>query len=502
MIRTRFAPSPTGLLHVGNVRTALFNWLFTRHGGGTFVLRIEDTDVARSSPEFEAGILREMEWLGLDWDEGGDKGGPYAPYRQSERNRQGIYLREFNRLLDRGMVYYCFCTPEQIEADRQACLEAGKPPQYSGRCRGLDPAVARARKESGEPYACRFKVPEQKVSFRDQIRGDIEIDSTQIGDPVVFRSDGWPTYNFAVVVDDIEMKITHVIRGEDHISNTPRQILLYRALDCAPPQFAHLPLVLGPDHAPLSKRHGDTSLRQYIEKGYLPEAMFNYLALLGWSSPAGKEILNREELAVEFDLHRVGKSAGIFDRAKLDWVANQHLRKADSSRLAQRCIPFLKASGDFPENLSDGHRVWVERLMDLLKESIAHLSEAPGSEAIQVLLHFDASAALRDPEVAAELRDPACGAVLAGFARLVFQRGALDAESFRQVASELGKELGLKGRALYHPIRLALTARAKGPELARLVPLIEGAASLELPRKAPGCARRAAAMAELAGGGR
>ncbi|MCI0567792.1 MAG: glutamate--tRNA ligase [Acidobacteria bacterium] len=497
-IRTRFAPSPTGLLHVGNVRTALFNWLFTRHGGGAFVLRIEDTDRERSTLEHEQGILSELGWLGLDWDEGAG-GGAVGPYRQSERHELGIYHRELGRLLDHGDAYYCFCTPEQLEVDRQESLKAGRPPQYVGRCRANSPEQARNRQAAGEKPVSRFKVPPGKVVFQDLIRGPIEVDASQIGDPVLFRSDGWPTYNFAVVVDDIQMKITHVIRGEDHISNTPRQILLYRALGAEPPRFAHLPLVLGMDHAPLSKRHGDTSLRQYREHGYLPEAVFNYLALLGWSSPSGHEVFSKEELVREFDLSRVGRSAGVFDPAKLDWIANQHIRKADPARLADLAVPFLQHRGDLPEPISLAQRAWVAGLMELLRDSVSRLCQVPETDAAQILLHFEPSICRTDPEVQADLKDPTCRAVIRTFAELLPHDRPIDLEIYRRIAQETGKATGTKGRSLYHPIRVALTARGSGPELNRLVPLIEGASALQLPRSVPGCARRATSVAEQLG---
>jgi glutamyl-tRNA synthetase len=300
-MRLRFAPSPTGLLHVGNARTALFNWLLARGGGGTFILRIEDTDVERSTPESEAGILEDLRWMGLTWDEGPDVGGPRGPYRQSER--LDLYASYARRLIEQGAAYYCFCPAEQIEADRRAAMEAGRPPKYSGRCRDLSRGESGARVSSGEAAVIRFRVPEGRdVVFQDVVRGEVRFSTEVIGDPVLVRSDGNPAYNFTVVIDDVLMDITHVIRGEDHISNTPRQVLLYEALGFRPPVFAHLALVLGPDHAPLSKRHGATSVAEFRARGYLPEALVNYLALLGWSPGGGDELLDIHELARRFAL--------------------------------------------------------------------------------------------------------------------------------------------------------------------------------------------------------
>ncbi|HEY8534880.1 MAG TPA: glutamate--tRNA ligase, partial [Vicinamibacterales bacterium] len=311
-MRLRFAPSPTGQLHVGNARTALFNWLLARGHGGTFILRIEDTDRERSTPESEKSILDDLRWLGLDWDEGPDIGGPAGPYRQSER--LALYHEHAKRLIESGAAYYCFCSPEQVEADRQAALAAGLPPRYSGRCRAIEPADARRRVDAGEPAVIRFRVPEARdVTFIDAVRGAVTVSTDTIGDPVLLRTDGHPAYNFAVVVDDALMRVTHVVRGEDHISNTPRQLLLYEAFGWTPPEFAHLSLVLGPDHAPLSKRHGATSVAEFRSRGYLPEALANYLALIGWSPGGGEELLPLDELARRFSLRTVSHSAGVFD---------------------------------------------------------------------------------------------------------------------------------------------------------------------------------------------
>src|SRR5499427_9167883 len=283
-MRVRFAPSPTGHLHVGNARTALFNWLLARGSGGTFVLRIEDTDTERSTQASEAAIEQDLRWLGLDWDEGPEAGGPCGPYRQSERLH--LYQSYAQELLASGAAYYCFCSAEQLEHDRQTAVAEGRPALYSGRCRSLPMEQAQARMTAGEQAAIRFRVPTDSqgdVVFQDVVRGEVRFPRDVIGDPIIVRADGHPAYNFAVVVDDALMEITHVIRGEDHISNTPRQVLLYEAMGFTPPKFAHLALVLGPDHSPLSKRHGATSVAEFRSKGYLPEALVNYLALLGWS---------------------------------------------------------------------------------------------------------------------------------------------------------------------------------------------------------------------------
>ena len=343
-MRLRFAPSPTGQLHVGNARTALFNWLLARGAGGQFVLRIEDTDAERSTTESEAAILDDLRWLGLAWDEGPEAGGAHGPYRQSER--LGLYRRHGEELLARDRAYYCFCPPAQLEADRQQSLAEGRPPKYVGRCRGLAVEDARRRMAAGEGAALRFRVGEgPEVAFDDAVRGRVTFAREVIGDPVILRSDGVPAYNFAVVVDDALMEITHVIRGEDHVSNTPRQVLIYEALGWAPPVFAHLALVLGPDHSPLSKRHGATSVREFRERGYLPEALVNYLALLGWSPGGTDEVLPVEELARRFRIEDVGKSAGVFDPEKLAWVNRHYLKHVRDPTLVRLAWPYFRSEG-------------------------------------------------------------------------------------------------------------------------------------------------------------
>src|SRR5882672_3454309 len=354
-MRVRFAPSPTGALHVGNVRTAIFNWLLARGSGGTFVLRIEDTDVERSTRQSEVSMIDDLRWLGLDWDEGPDIGGAHGPYRDSERLH--LYQSYAKELLNAGSAYFCFCSTTQLDADRQAAVAEGRPALYPGTCRKLSIEQAQARMVAGERPAIRFRVPDDRdVVFTDAVRGEVRFPGDVIGDPIIVRADGHPAYNFAVVVDDALMEITHVIRGEDHISNTPRQVLLYEAMGFTPPKFAHLALVLGPDHSPLSKRHGATSVAEFRAKGYLPEAVVNYLALLGWSprpgSAAGRsvaddaaELLPVDELARRFSLERVGHSAGVFDEEKLAWANRHYLKMADPARIAALAVPYFQQAG-------------------------------------------------------------------------------------------------------------------------------------------------------------
>jgi len=471
-MRLRFAPSPTGRLHVGNARTALFNWLLARGRGGTFILRIEDTDAERSTRESELAILRDLKWLGLDWDEGPDVGGGHGPYRQSERlHLYGSYAQE---LLSAGAAYYCFCTAAQLDAERQAAIATGKPPQCP--CRNVSREEAQARIDRGERPAVRFRVPsDREVVFTDIVRGDVRFHTDVIGDPVIVRADGYPAYNFAVVVDDALMEVTHVIRGEDHISNTPRQLLLYEALGFRPPIFAHLALVMGPDHSPLSKRHGATSVAEFRSKGYLPEALVNYLALIGWSPGQNEELLSIDELAKRFALEKVGHSAGVFDEEKLAWVNRHYLKVANPKRLAELSIPHFRDAGIEMKPNAKGLE-YLAATMPLASASVDRLNQVPAR--LAVVFQYDAVSALRDPQIAGEMRDDGARAVVTALAEELAAAPRLDRERFRAVANQVKARTGQKGRALFHPIRLALTGRGEGAELDLAVPAIDRGAEL------------------------
>jgi len=491
-MRVRFAPSPTGHLHVGNARTALFNWLLARGQGATFVLRIEDTDAERSTAESERGILDDLQWLGLQWDEGPDVGGPYGPYRQSER--LDLYRSFAGELIRSGQAYYCFCAAEDLEAERQAALAAGRPPQYSGRCRGIPPAEAAARVAAGEAAVVRFRVPEgREVAFEDLVRGTVRFGTDVIGDPVLLRSDGRPAYNFAVVVDDALMGITHVVRGEDHISNTPRQVLIYEALRFTPPVFAHLALVLGPDHSPLSKRHGATSVAEFRSRGVLPEALLNYLALLGWSPGGGEEILPAEELARRFALEGVGHSAAVFDVEKLSWVNRHYLRGAEPARLTDLAMPGFVAAG-FVRADTPSARAYLASVVPFASAAVDLVQQIP--DRLRFLFEFDPQRARAQEDVGRVLSEPGAAEVIAAFAReLAAEPRLLDRERFRAVAARVRQATGRKVQALFHPIRVAVTGEAGGPELDLAVPAIDRGA--ELPADsglAPilGCRERAA----------
>lgn len=502
--RLRFAPSPTGYLHVGNARTALFNWLLARGRGGTFVLRVEDTDVERSTPQSEVSILEDLRWLGLDWDEGPDMGGPHGPYRQSER--QAIYRSHQEQLLERRQAYYCFCSPDQLEAERQAAVAAGQPIRYSGRCRHLSEREVAAHRARGDQAAIRFRVPDGRdVVFEDAVRGTVRFSTEVIGDPVIVRSDGTPAYNFAVVVDDALMQVTHVIRGEDHISNTPRQLLLYEALGYAPPTFAHLAMVMGPDHAKLSKRHGATSVAEFRAKGYLPEALVNYLALVGWSPRRGErsadgaaadtELMSIDEMARRFSLEAVSLSAGVFDEEKLAWVNRHYLKAAEPARIARLSVDFLRAAGIALAPDNEG-LAFLESVMPIVTASVDRLEQVPGR--LSFLFAFDPVAALSDPVVRAEMTAAPARSVVRELARRLALAPRLDRERFRAIAGDIRAATGQKGKALFHPVRVALTARPDGPELDLAVPALDAGAELPNTAGLPtivGCRERAAAFA-------
>jgi glutamyl-tRNA synthetase len=496
-VRVRFAPSPTGHLHVGNARTALFNWLLARGSGGTFILRVEDTDAGRSTRESERAILEDLRWMGLTWDEGVEAGGDYGPYRQTERLH--VYRAHVVELISRGLAYRCFCSPEQLEADRQEALRASRAPQYVGRCRGIARDDARHRIENGEPAVVRFRVPAHRdIVFRDIVRGEVRFSTDVIGDPVLVRSDGVPAYNYAVVVDDALMGITHVIRGEDHISNTPRQLLLYEAFGWKPPAFAHVSLVMGPDHSPLSKRHGATSVKEFRDRGYLPEALANYLALIGWSPGDGEEVLPLAELARRFRLEDVGHSAGGFDEEKLAWVNRHYLKAAAPARLAALTVPFLKAVGWLGEATPEDEG-YLEQLVPVVAGSVDRLDQVPSRLAF--LFDYDAARALARPEIRAEA-EASRPVIEALAAELATGEALVDRDAFRAMAARLREKTGQKGKSLFHPIRIALTGEPDGLELDIAVPAMERGAELAASRlrRIPSAAQRAAAFRDALGG--
>ena len=439
MIVSRFAPSPTGYLHLGNARTAIFSYLFARHHGGKFILRIEDTDRERSTKEFERMLLEDLQWLGLEWDE---------LYRQSERLE--IYKEYAKKLLESGWAYPCVCTPEELEAERKKAEELGVPYRYSGKCRHL---TLEDVKNKGLPYTIRFRVPEGEViTFEDLIKGPISISADDFGDFVIVRSDGMPVYNFVVVVDDALMGVSHVIRGEDHIPNTPKQILIYRALGFEVPKFAHLPVILGPDRSKLSKRHGAVSVRNYREEGTLPEALFNYLCLLGWSPPQeGREIYSKEELIKLFDLKDVNSSPAIFDAQKLRWMNGVYIREVLTlEKLADYIKPFLWRRGyTFQEE-------YLMKVLERTRDSFETLSEA-----VDRLRPFFVDEVSLSQEARSVLENETSLKVLE-YVLSKIEEGDLNAQRIKEIAKMAQKELGVKAKDFWHALRAVLTGELEG----------------------------------------
>ena len=367
-IRVRFAPSPTGKLHIGGARTALFNWAYARGRGGRFLLRIEDTDRERSTAEYERAILEGLRWLGMEWDEGPDVGGPHAPYRQTER--EPLHRAVAERLLAGGWAYRCFCSAERLEQLREAQAARREKPAYDGLCRGLDAGESARRVAAGEPAVLRFRVPDGETRFTGLIRGEVVFQNREVDDWVMVRSDGAPTYNFVVVCDDSAMEITHVIRGEEHLTNTPKQLLLYGALGVPAPTFAHLPLMLGTDGKKLSKRTGDTALQDYRDKGFPPEAVMNFLCLQGWALDEKTEVFSLDELVRNFDVVDVSKGGSIFDVDKFHWLAGEYIRRDSLERVAERCTPFVVAAGLATEAELAARRAWYLAVVRTEQERI------------------------------------------------------------------------------------------------------------------------------------
>jgi nondiscriminating glutamyl-tRNA synthetase len=450
---------------MGNARTALFNWLFARKFDGTFVLRIEDTDMERSTLQSEEQIFEDLRWLGLDWDEGPGVEGDFGPYRQSERAQ--LYRDYARQLLTSGAAYRCFCTPEELEHKRQAQLKAGLMPRYDGTCKKLSAPEIEAQTARGLLYTLRFAIKEKLIQVDDAVRGRVTFEGANLGDFIILRSDQSAAYNFAVVVDDHLMRITHVIRGEDHLPNTPRQILIYRALGWETPVFAHLSMIMGPDHTKLSKRHGATFVHQYREKGYLPEALVNYLVLLGWSHPESKEIMPLEEIKENFTLERVAKSAAVFDIGKLNWMNGHYIRSYDPVKLTELARSYLEKT-DF--DLNSRESSWLIKVVEAVRGNLEYLSQIP--EYAEVFFKLDWERASRREEVQAILKEESTLKVIGAWKEELAKVESLDASIYRQMAGQVKAITSCKGKSLFHPLRVALTGRASGPELEILLPIL------------------------------
>ncbi|MBD7970936.1 glutamate--tRNA ligase [Paenibacillus gallinarum] len=467
-VRVRYAPSPTGHLHIGNARTALFNYLYARNQGGKFIIRIEDTDVKRNVEGGEESQLKYLKWLGMEWDESVDVPGEYGPYRQTER--LDIYREYWQELIDRGLAYFCYCTEEELEQEREEQTARGETPRYSGKHRNLTEEQRKAFEAEGRVPSVRFRVPDEKVyTFDDMVKGTISFNSKESGDFVIVKKDGIPTYNFAVVVDDYLMKITHVLRGEDHISNTPRQLMIYEALGWEPPIFGHMTLIVNENHKKLSKR--DESIIQFIEQydklGYLPEAMFNFISLLGWSPEGEEEIYSKDELIKIFDPNRLSKSPAVFDTNKLAHLNNTYIKNADTDRIAKLAIPHLQKAELLPAELSPEQESWAKELVALYQEQMTAASDIVELSALffkeEVEFEGDAAAILEEEQVPVVLR---------AFADKVAVEEDFSAPRMAALIKEVQKETGFKGKQLFMPIRVALTGQTHGRDLNKTIYLL------------------------------
>ena len=467
-VRVRYAPSPTGHLHIGNARTALFNYLYARKHNGKFIIRIEDTDVKRNVAGGEESQLKYLKWLGMDWDESVDIGGEYGPYRQTER--LDIYRKYWQDLLDRGLAYRCYCTEEELEREREEQMARGETPRYSGKHRDLTEEQCSAFEAEGRVASIRFRVPEGKsYTFDDMVKGTITFDTKETGDFVIVKKDGIPTYNFAVTIDDYLMKITHVLRGEDHISNTPRQLMIYEALGMEPPRFGHMTLIVGDDHKKLSKRNESIIqfIEQYDQLGYLPEALFNFIALLGWSPEGEEEIYTREQLIEIFDASRLSKSPAVFDSNKLAYLNNYYIKQADPDRIADLAIPHLQRASRLPEKLSPEEEQWARALVALYQEQLTSASEIVDLTELFFRTHLELDA--EGMEIMAGEQVPV---VLSAFLEKIEQSQEYTAESIAAMIKEVQKETGYKGKQLFMPIRVALTGQTHGRDLNQTIWLL------------------------------
>lgn len=465
-VRLRFAPSPTGPLHIGGARSALFNYLYARKYDGDFIVRIEDTDLDRSSRESEENIKDALLWLGIDWNEGIDRGGSVGPYRQTERLE--TYGKAVERLMETGSAYRCYCSPDELEAMREEQKARSEMPRYDGRCRNLTPEQEDMFQFEGRKPVIRFRVPEGKsIVIDDLVRGRVVFESDGIGDYVIVKSDGIPTYNFAVVVDDHTMEISHVIRGEEHLSNTPRQSMLYDALDWEPPAFAHVSLILGKDRSKMSKRHGSTSVENYRNAGYLPEGLVNFLALLGWSPEGEEEIFSMDELIRLFDLDRVAKNPAVFDLEKLRWINHQHIQRGDLSRLTESAVPYLVEAGFLTAEQADQEADRLEAMMSVIRSGLDALEDV--KDRAELFFH---SRPLEDPQAREMVSQDYIPDMLRTFLTHLDNGEKLTPGGVKKAFKETMKELDLKGKQVFMPVRIAVTGVMSGPEMHELIPVL------------------------------
>ncbi|WP_409252513.1 glutamate--tRNA ligase [Bacillus sp. SCS-153A] len=467
-IRVRYAPSPTGHLHIGNARTALFNYLFARNTGGKFIIRVEDTDEKRNIEGGEESQLKYLQWLGIDWDESVDKGGEYGPYRQSERNH--IYSKYYQELLDKGLAYKCYCTEEELEAEREAQQAKGEMPRYSGKCANLSQAEQEKLAGEGRQPSIRFKVPAGKVyKFNDIVKDDVSFESDGIGDFVIVKKNGIPTYNFAVAVDDYLMKITHVLRGDDHISNTPKQLMVFEAFGWEPPVYGHMTLIVNENRKKLSKR--DETIIQFIEQyeelGYMPEALFNFIALLGWSPKGEEELFSKEQFIEIFDPARLSKSPAVFDKQKLLWVNNQYMKNLDLDEVASLAMPHLEKAGKISGNPSEEEKEWARKVIALYQEQMSY-----GAEIVELSEMFFKKDISYDPDAKEVLSEEQVPEVLRAFVNEIDQLENYEAAEIKKSIKAVQKSTGHKGKKLFMPIRAAVTGQTHGPELPNAIELL------------------------------
>lgn len=467
-VRVRYAPSPTGYLHIGNARSALFNYLFARHYDGDFIIRIEDTDKARHVDEGEASQLNYLKWLGIDWDESVDVGGDYGPYRQSERSH--IYKPYIDKLLEEDKAYRCYMTAEELEAEREEQLKNGQQPKYSGKHAHLTKEEEEAFIAEGREPSIRIRVPKDKTyTFNDMVKGDVSFDSNGIGDWVIVKKDGTPTYNFAVVIDDYEMDITHVLRGDDHISNTPRQLMVYDALGFEAPEFGHMTLIVNEERKKLSKR--DSGILQFIEDyealGYLPEALFNFIALLGWTPGGEEEIFSKDEFIELFTEDRLSKSPAFFDKTKLAWVNNQYMKQKDTEAVFELALPFLVKEGVVSEDASEEELDWAKRLVALYQPQMSYAAEI-----VELSEQFFKTEVTYDEEAKAVLAEEQVPELMDALKETFNNLEDFKADNIKKAIKEVQKATGIKGKKLFMPIRVATTGETKGPELPNALELL------------------------------
>ncbi|MFH1783659.1 MAG: glutamate--tRNA ligase [bacterium] len=465
-VRVRFAPSPTGFLHIGSVRTALYNWLFARHHKGVFILRIEDTDEVRSTKESVDAILDGMRWLGLDWDEGPEKGGDFGPYFQMQR--ADIYQKQAQKLLEGNKAYYCYCTPEELKERREQTIKEKKPPKYDGRCRDLDEAKKAKYEKEGRRRVVRFRMPGAgKTKIRDLVKGDIEFDNAVLDDFVIMKSNGTPIYNFANVIDDSLMEISHIIRGDDHISNTPRQVLLYEALGFNVPEFAHVAMIHGSDGGRLSKRHGATALEQYHQEGYLPQALLNYLALLGWSTSDSQQLFTIDEMVEKFSLDGCGKSAAVFDPQKLLWMNGEYLRKLEPERLVEISIPYLEKQGLVNK---DTRYEYLRKIISLEQEKMKLVSDVVGL--VDFFLRDDVE--FDEKAVNKVLKKEHAPKALEAMAAKLKEMDEKDfvCDKLEKLTRDVAEVLGFKAGQVFHPVRVSISGKTTGPGLFEMMEVL------------------------------